>query len=135
MNTPAGDGPGHVASPKKSVRYAEADLDGDGIPEVFLAVADAYYCGSAGCTVYVYHRQGEQWRFLTAVWSDPGDLLVLGRSDKGYRRLLHIYEDTNADEPNADGVYPRHYEVLSWTGNGYQYEPLTSGAFTRETTP
>ncbi|MDZ5648967.1 hypothetical protein [Nitrospirillum sp. BR 11828] len=135
LNTPQDDRPSQVDSPRKSVRYAEVDLDDDGTPEVLLAVADAYHCGSAGCTVYLYQKRGERWTFVTPIWSDPGDLLVLGRSDKGYRRLIHIYEDTNADRPGKDGVYPRHYELLSWTGSGYSYEPVTFETFTRETTP
>ncbi|MDG3443241.1 hypothetical protein [Nitrospirillum amazonense] len=136
INTPAGaDDFGHIADPKKIVRYAEVDLNGDGIPEILLAVADAYYCGTSGCTVFVYQKQDDIWTFLTPLWTDAGDLVVLDRTDNGYRRFIHVYIDSNADRPDEGGDYPRHYEMMSWTGKAYRYEPLTVEAFTRLSSP
>jgi hypothetical protein len=73
----------HVTTYKR----ADADLNGDNRPEVFVYVTDPSYCGSGGCTLMVLSplRRGYQSVLRSTVTRIP--IRLLSTSTRGWRDI------------------------------------------------
>lgn len=49
---------------RRDVEVAEADIDDDGIPELFLVIENAYYCGTAGCIAFIFKKNATGYELI-----------------------------------------------------------------------
>ena len=81
------------------VWYGLADLDDDGVKEIFFYVSVIGYCGSAGCSTDILRKTASGWVNIGHICTH-GSIEILDEKDEGYRRL-------------------KTYEVLIWDGRQY----------------
>ena len=81
------------------VWYGLADLDDDGVKEIFFYVSVIGFCGSAGCTTEILRKTASGWLNIGET-STQGSAEILDEKDDGYRRL-------------------RTHKVLIWDGEQY----------------
>ena len=81
------------------VWYGLADLDDDGVKEIFFYVSVIGFCGSAGCTTEILRKTSSGWLNIGET-STQGSVEILDEKDDGYRRL-------------------RTHKVLIWDGEQY----------------
>ncbi|GAB1462292.1 hypothetical protein MASR2M52_02710 [Pedobacter sp.] len=53
-----------------NVMVAEIDLDGDGLMGYAVGYSGSYFCGSSGCPIEVYEKNGTKTLSVTDMWSD-----------------------------------------------------------------
>ncbi len=69
----------------REIEKGSADLNGDGVGEVFFMIKKPAYCGMWGCKIFVLQKEGGEWRTLI---DDYGYYFrVLNQSDDGHHRL------------------------------------------------
>lgn len=78
---------------ERDASYAEVDINGDGVKELFVQMDDISWCGSAGCTTFVYQRTGRSWKEICRFIGYPPYRLV-DIWDHGYRRMIGTGRDT-----------------------------------------
>jgi hypothetical protein len=69
-------------------RYALYDLNGDGIEDAVVLIADTRWCGSGGCTMLVFRGTVGGFELLsqTTITNEP--ILVLPKTVNGWHTLL-----------------------------------------------
>lgn len=104
----------------KEYRYKSgaADLNNDGRNELLVLMQDPYFCGSGGCTAYLFDNKGAILHRLT-VASMP--ILLSNRINNGWRdfyvwsegALRTIAHDGNGypTNPSVEPVYDRQLEL------------------------
>ncbi|HZI19942.1 MAG TPA: hypothetical protein VEY09_15265 [Pyrinomonadaceae bacterium] len=68
--------------------YNRVDLDGDGRPEALVYVYGPAWCGSAGCTLLVFKREGGGYRLVSHVSGAENPVVVSDRRTNGWRDLI-----------------------------------------------
>ena len=73
---------------KIPVLIALADLDGDGVNEIFVYLSAPGYCGSAGCSLTIY-KQLARGKLQQLLWtsSATGRVSVFDTSTNGYKDI------------------------------------------------
>lgn len=66
---------------------AEADLNGDGRPEVFAYATDENFCGSGGCLLYVLSPQAAGYRVVMRATVSRLPINLLPTSTRGWRDI------------------------------------------------
>ncbi len=95
-----------------SMDMASVDLNGDGVPEVLVYENLHGYCGSGGCQVYVFVKQGSSWHaLLTALGSEMVGVSV---------HKTNGYDDLLLSVPGAVGYQT---QVQWYIFNGTSYQP------------
>ncbi len=97
-----------------SGRAAQADLDGDGIPEVVILATDPHWCGSGGCTLFVLARAGDRPRTVSRSTISRAPIRMLATRTGGWRDLVVGI---------GGGGLAAGEVVLRWTGDGYPLNP------------
>ena len=85
--------------------YGEADLNGDHIKEVFVAMKGSSFCGSAGCTVFLLNSKGEKISRFTIV---NGPIVITTDKTNGWYDLVI---------PSGGGRYRVKYNGKAYPGN------------------
>ncbi|MGN6437200.1 MAG: hypothetical protein ACTHMM_11730 [Agriterribacter sp.] len=65
--------------------YSEADINGDGTSEIFVGMRGGYFCGNAGCTVYLLSHEGKEITRFTIV---DGPIAVSTNRTKDWNDLI-----------------------------------------------
>lgn len=94
---------------------ATADIDGDGVDEVFLHPPnDSHLCGTIGCAVWILTKEEveeEPWGFLGEFTDYAMEFTILDKTDNGVHEIVtHL------------GGIPEPV-VTKWDGHRYLYVP------------
>ena len=92
---------------KDDIAIAEADLNGDEVKEIFAYTSGSLNCGSAGCTLTVYEKQGEKLRQLMYVGTYD-DIRVSTNLSRGFKTIVLRGSKGNP---------------LPWRFNGKEFSP------------
>lgn len=97
--------------------YSEADLNGDNEPEIFVAMKGRYFCGNAGCTVFLLNTKGEKINTFTIV---NGPIVITTDKTRGWYDLVilsggHRYrvKYNGTSYPGNPSVQPEFKEAVS----------------------
>ena len=66
-------------------KYGQRDLNNDGVAELFVLIQDQYFCGSGGCTAYLFSAVGKKLSRFTV--SEP-PVFVSEKQTKGWNDLI-----------------------------------------------
>jgi hypothetical protein len=94
---------------REFVRIGKADIVGDGIPELFLMLADPGFCGTAGCDMFILSVRNRRLNLLCdGLGDEPGVLLTDRKGFKGRREIetaeFHImWRETGYYVPELEG--------------------------------
>lgn len=101
----------HISSYKR----ADADLNGDGRPEIFIYVTDQGYCGSGGCALIVLSRQGKRFRQVLRTSINQLPISLLPTSTRGWRDVgVTVF---------GGGIRQPYTARLRFNGRRYPYNP------------
>ncbi|MCL9773652.1 hypothetical protein [Vibrio methylphosphonaticus] len=94
------------ASPQDFQYKAGAiDLNLDGRDEIMVLMQGSYFCGSGGCTAYLFNDEGEQLNRMTVV-REP--VLVSERRSNGWKDF-YVWSEESLRTMSYDGVsYPKN---------------------------
>jgi hypothetical protein len=85
------------------VKIAKADLNDDGVPEIFIMIENSLWCGSIGCRGIIVQRIGEHWKEVGSPYFS--DAIVMTERIYGYHKLF-----------TGDAIYTfrdgKTYEIL-----------------------
>lgn len=65
--------------------YSAIDLNADGKSEIFVCMKGSYFCGNAGCTVYLLDNEGKK---LTTFSIVDGPIVISADKTKGWNDLI-----------------------------------------------
>jgi hypothetical protein len=85
--------------------YSEVDLNDDNEQELFVAMRGRYFCGNAGCTVFLLNSKGEKINGFTIV---NGPIAVTPDKTNGWHNLVI---------PSSGRFYLVKYNGKSYPGN------------------
>jgi len=96
---------------------AWADLDGDRRPEAIVYLMSRGYCGSGGCSLFIYRAAGHGWRRVARMTVSNPPIRLLDTRSSGWRDL-----DIGQRELRGDR-YRRYEARLRFNGRGYPLNP------------
>ncbi len=70
---------------------ALADIDGDGVDEIFLHFWGFELCGTIGCDVWILKKEGMGWRFFGRFIDYGDDFTILDKTDNGVREIVTYF--------------------------------------------
>jgi len=74
-----------LSSDDRKFTYTAIDLDGDSNNEIFVAMKGSYFCGSAGCTIYLLNSRAEKINSFTIV---NGPIMISPGKTNGWNDLI-----------------------------------------------
>lgn len=82
-----------------------ADLNGDGHQEVFILMQNFWFCGTGGCSAFIFNDKGNKLSQMS-VTDEP--VLLSDNKNNGWR-TIYVWSDDAMREMNFDGEkYPRN---------------------------
>ncbi len=83
-------GPHGLQLLRRDLMFAKADINDDGIPELFLVLNYNPYCGSAGCEAAIFQKMPRGYELICDTNFDtdaetPGE--IFPQKDYGYHRI------------------------------------------------
>ena len=92
-------------------KYGQRDLNDDGVAELFVLIQDQYFCGSGGCTAYLFSADGKKLSRFTV--SEP-PVFVSEKQTKGWKDLIitsrgvqHVMRHDGKKYPLNPSVQPK----------------------------
>lgn len=73
------------------IRIGKADINDDGIDELFYVQQDTRFCGSAGCQSVILERWNGKWSLICGTELDKSVAIIDWVSEGGYRELRARY--------------------------------------------
>ncbi len=115
-----------VALWKSNLKYEKHDLNGDGVPELFLHIDHSDWCGAGGnCDYWIFHKTKSGYALLL----NDKVLRVKGTATKGYRDLA-------SETPmGLCGQNIARLSVTFYKYDGQQYRALPQQTECRKFTP
>jgi hypothetical protein len=108
------------AQPSLEYSVARLDLDGDGVEEGLVLLTGTDWCGSAGCTLLVFHGDAERFRLVSETSMVNGPVVVAPARSNGWRDIL-------VPDPSEDRTV-----ALRFNGASYPNEPAGPAAVSTE---
>jgi hypothetical protein len=98
-------------------QYTEIDLNKDGTKETLVSIQHGFPCNNRHCPVYIYQKNGSNYRFVSSVYTSRGELevAVLSNSSKGW---INIAAPIFTYEPREIA-----WRVFKFDGKTYQITP------------
>lgn len=94
----------------RKFKYQAFDLNRDGKPEYFVTIPSPYFCGSGGCTSWIFTNDGKLLSKFT-VMDFP--IYIAARASEGYYNLImtsnnkwHYMQMTGGQYPSNPSVAP-----------------------------
>lgn len=88
------------------IKIARADLDDDGVPEVFNKLGTSMWCGSRGCQGLLLQNRRGQWELIDKPTISEEATIIMAEEMFGYHKLY-----------TRDDIYTfrngKTYEILS----------------------
>jgi hypothetical protein len=69
------------------VYWAKADIDDDGVDEIFLSIRGEW-CGTAGCDIVILQRILHGWRAICQTEGDKDRIELLDAKDEQYHEMI-----------------------------------------------
>jgi hypothetical protein len=69
------------------VHWARADIDDDGVDEIFLSIRDGW-CGSAGCETIIFKKFTTGWQPICEMYAGDVNFTMLDKKDGRYHELV-----------------------------------------------
>jgi hypothetical protein len=100
-------------------RYAAAfaDLDGDGRPEAIVYLMSRGYCGTGGCSVFIYRATGRSWWRIARMTVSHLPIRVLNTRTHGWRDLAVSQRELRGEH------FVRYEARLRFNGRTYPLNP------------
>lgn len=98
----------------------QADLNGDGRPELIVHVAGPMVCGTGGCNTIVFTQDGEDLREVASISVTRPPIVVAETSSNGWRDLVV--------QVSGGGMLPGHSALLRFDGSSYPANPTVEPA-------
>jgi len=87
---------------RKAMTVAAVDLNNDGKDEYVVQATDSYYCGSGGCSFYIYHytaprydRIGEDFGYYAG---------ISGTVHNGFKDIRNEVKDSSGKEDGSEAI-------------------------------
>lgn len=95
-------------------QYTEVDLNQDGTKETLVSIQKGFPCNNRHCPVYIYQKNGNNYRFISYVFTSRGELQVaiLPSRSKGW---INIAAPVFTYEPREIA-----WRVFKFDGKKYQ---------------
>lgn len=100
---------------RTSYRVGRPDLNGDARPDGLVYMYDPAWCGSGGCTLFVFVAEDTAYRLVSKVLLVHTPIIVSTRRTRGWRDLAH---------PVFGGGEKPRWVVLRFDGTRYPSYPL-----------
>lgn len=92
-------------------KYGQRDLNNDGVAELFVLIQDQYFCGSGGCTAYLFSADGKKLSRFTV---SDSPVFVSEKQTKGWKNLIitsrgvqHLMQYDGKKYPSNPSVQPK----------------------------
>src|SRR5215472_1864137 len=101
----------------KSTRYSLAfrDLNGDGIPEAIVYLIGQQWCGSGGCNLLVFQKNGASWKLITKMTITNPPIRIIDTKTNGWHNLGVWVQ--------GGGIQPGYEAELRFNGKTYPRNP------------
>ena len=129
-----------IAKALRDVYVARYDLTGDGRPELIVGLFSLPFCGTAGCTGFVFEKHAGKWKLLVSTSLDEGSALIsqdetrspklgvlfLAHTDFPAMRAEYVAGKTNWHHITVPAVVDGHKTFFNhtdgyyWDGKEYQ---------------
>jgi hypothetical protein len=98
-------------------KYTEFDLNNDGIKETLVSIQKGFPCNNRSCPVYIYQKNGSNYRFISDIFISKGELqvAVLPNNNKGW---INIAAPVFTYEPREIA-----WRVFKFDGQKYKLTP------------
>ncbi|MDA8595666.1 hypothetical protein N9L20_04215 [Flavobacteriaceae bacterium] len=113
-----------VPETDRKFEFYTTDLNLDGKPEYFVKLVSPYFCGTGGCTIFLFDSEFNVVQKFTVsdvfyVQSEiiNGWKIILTRSEGHWRKLEYPY-------PNNPSVLPISTEIPSRDAKGLEYSKI-----------
>lgn len=106
-------------APEMTYTAAFADLNGDGRDEALVMPHTSLFCGSGGCALYIYSRDGAAWRQIDEQTIVGGLVRLLPTRTRGWRDLAVNIRSGGMDLPRQ--------VRLRFSGRGYRAGAVLRG--------
>lgn len=114
IKDPDGDGQPDNYDPEGALwthyYYNRVDLNGDGRPEVLVYLFGPYMCGSGGCNLLVFRREGDAYKLVSDISLARNPVVVSEQRTNGWNDLIF---------PVSGGGVRAHHVVLRFNGKSY----------------
>lgn len=104
----------HPAGFDKTYRVVEADLNGDGVPEIVAYLSSQDFCGSGGCSLLTLQRRPDGVKAVMSATITRPPVRMLSTASHGWRDI--------AVQVGGGGTRP-HEVVLKFDGAAYPSNP------------
>lgn len=68
--------------------YNKIDLNGDGIPEVFVYLVGPYVCGTGGCSGVIFKQENGEYKVLSRFSLVRNPVIISNTKTNGYRDII-----------------------------------------------
>jgi hypothetical protein len=101
----------------KATKYiaAFADLNGDGIPEAIVYLAEGRWCGSGGCNTLILEQRGGSWQIVTDITITRPPIRVLVPTSNRWQNIGVWVQ--------GGGIEPGYEAELRFDGKTYPPNP------------
>lgn len=90
--------------------YARADLNDDDRDEVFVYMLGSYFCGTGGCSLFVFTEAEEGYRVVNSFATSRIPVVVIADKSLGWRNLVRQV---------SGGGMPAEYVLHEFDGEAY----------------
>ncbi|NBI07674.1 hypothetical protein [Senegalia massiliensis] len=75
---------------KDNIRYYynKIDLDGDGIPEIFVYLVGSLVCGTGGCSAAIFKQENGKYKLLTRFSLVNNPVIISNSKTNGYKDII-----------------------------------------------
>jgi hypothetical protein len=95
--------------------YNLVNLSNGAAPEALVYMPGRDYCGSGGCTSFVFAKRGGDYRLITRLSPARTPLIVSSHRTNGWNDLIVFV--------SGGGIQPGYYAVLPFDGKKYPDNP------------
>jgi len=106
----------------KTTQYVAAfrDLNGDGKPEAIVYLIGKSWCGSGGCHLFIFQKNGASWKLVTTMTITNPPIRMLDTASHGWHSLGVWVQ--------GGGIQPGYEAELRFNGKSYPKNPTVPPA-------
>src|SRR5215467_958593 len=106
----------------KTTQYVAVfrDLNGDGKPEAIVYLIGKSWCGSGGCRLFIFQKNGASWKLVTTMAITNPPIRMLDTASHGWHSLGVWVQ--------GGGIQPGYEAELRFNGKSYPKNPTVPPA-------